>query len=288
MSSTDGESVAAGPRVVMCVLGLGHSGSTLLERCIASHPDCVGIGELDATIRKIRLSGLSDFKPCTCGEPADACPVWTQVERAGKDDRHLVFGAIESAARVTGRPVVVDSSKRNAQARVYQDLVGQGCVVLVPVYLFRDVRSWVISRKVSRNDRGLGALGYVRRSWRWMISNMKERFLLGRMGVRPTLVCYEEFVTDPATVLAPVFGRGALQPNRAIDPGRSCQHSLMGNGMRHDPARNSRIVLDDKWRSDWRTRWLAPFVIGPLLYNHLLRRQATKSVRQAGWDGSEG
>lgn len=54
------------------ILGLGHSGSTLLGRMLGSHPDAVYVGEL---LRLEEALSLPD-ELCSCGASVAECPVW--------------------------------------------------------------------------------------------------------------------------------------------------------------------------------------------------------------------
>jgi len=182
-----------------------------------------------------------------------------------------VLAALDRAIAATGRPVVVDSSKRLGQAEHYSRLEAQGGVRLIPVVLVRDYRSWLTSSKVSANYTGGPAARYIRSAWHWMARNRETFAGMRRLGLEPTVLRYEDFVADPSGWLAPVFERAGLEPAE-VDQPSSCQHALKGNTMRWDPKRNSQIVVQEDWRDDWRMRWLAPLVFGPALYNELLRR----------------
>jgi len=53
------------------IASLGHSGSTLLDLMLGSHPRLVSLGEVHATIARAG----EPQNPCTCGKPAEGCAV---------------------------------------------------------------------------------------------------------------------------------------------------------------------------------------------------------------------
>lgn len=57
---------------VLYIAGYGRSGSTVLERILAAHPDAVGVGEIR------NLPDLEDLhgRTCSCGAAVPVCPVW--------------------------------------------------------------------------------------------------------------------------------------------------------------------------------------------------------------------
>lgn len=63
------------------ILGVGRSGSTLVERMLASAPGAKAMGEVHALWR-LPLPTLT----CSCGAPGPDCPVWSETRaRAGFD-----------------------------------------------------------------------------------------------------------------------------------------------------------------------------------------------------------
>lgn len=71
------------------ILGVGHSGSTLLDMVLGTHPACLSLGE---------MSFFDDWivnnKACTCGKPIQKCKFWATVLARFAGDRPL--GALPS------------------------------------------------------------------------------------------------------------------------------------------------------------------------------------------------
>src|SRR5690606_27848676 len=61
-------------RRVVFIMGVGHSGSTLLELILSSHSDVLGLGEL-AILQEKLDNGASDT-PRLCSVCPDECELW--------------------------------------------------------------------------------------------------------------------------------------------------------------------------------------------------------------------
>ena len=60
---------------VLYIVGVGRSGSTLLERMLGAVPGSVNAGELNAIFSRV----ATQDQRCGCGEPFSSCPFWTAV-----------------------------------------------------------------------------------------------------------------------------------------------------------------------------------------------------------------
>lgn len=78
---------------VVYVMGAGRSGSTVLDVMLGNHPEVFGTGELIHLFREEALHRAN----CACGEPRDACPIWTQVRSRW--------------CELTGQPAITDHRK---------------------------------------------------------------------------------------------------------------------------------------------------------------------------------
>lgn len=66
------------PKVV-CIMGVGHSGSTVLGIALGNHPQLETVGE----VYKLARSGWTpdDNRRCACGSPIHQCAYWQDVQR---------------------------------------------------------------------------------------------------------------------------------------------------------------------------------------------------------------
>ncbi|MEM7275059.1 MAG: sulfotransferase [Actinomycetota bacterium] len=99
------EPAAAVPTRVLYIGGEGRSGSTVLEKALAAHPDVVAVGELKYLWRW----GIKRNELCACGNPVPECVFWSAVGRR-------LFGpdgfASEQAAAALSEYEVVAANRR--------------------------------------------------------------------------------------------------------------------------------------------------------------------------------
>ena len=139
------------PLKVIYVMGVGHSGSTLLDICLGSHAESVSVGELFYLPSK----GWFGKQTCACGKRGNECAFWLDVradwfEQVGSDylGRYVFLqnrferfrgwlklrrekyrytpefneysrateALYNSIRRVSGKRIIVDSSKNPARA----------------------------------------------------------------------------------------------------------------------------------------------------------------------------
>lgn len=166
---------------VISIIGSGHSGSTVLDIVLGSHPNIAGVGEL----HKLPRAGwvLDDDRRCACGSPVHECAYWTRVfarwialvgrdgprrylalqhtyersirslprlliEERRPSSRFMTYSEItaalyEAIRDVTGTSAIVDSSKN--PVRTYALLANPRLDVRV-IHLVRDGRGVVWSK----------------------------------------------------------------------------------------------------------------------------------------------
>ena len=250
-----------GPRVTY-ILGAGRSGSTVLERLLASAPDAVAVGEI-ATLWREPLAKLT----CSCGAPALECGFWGDVRKAADltearlaelaaleahvvRHRNLItcaltrkdwlaqpaaqrflsmqadlFGAI---ADKTGAKRIIDSSKAGPRAWALSALIGVSFI-----HLRRNPADVAASWRRVKHDPSLGGPmrrpSYAEIVREWLATEASARRLA---ATRPVLrLDYEALVADPAAALqhlGPAAKKVTLINGRSFrpDPG---YHSLNGN-----------------------------------------------------------
>lgn len=62
---------------VVCIVGVGRSGSTLLDRILGSLPGTISLNE----VRPLWRRGFLENRPCACGAPFSDCEFWSEVRR---------------------------------------------------------------------------------------------------------------------------------------------------------------------------------------------------------------
>jgi hypothetical protein len=261
---------------VLYVLGHGRSGSTLLDIVLGNHPEIESTGE----VTNLPTRGWMQDKPCSCGLSANECPFWSEVRkewarRIGSDDvegflrlqdafeqhryaprllleriwpsrafkkyARLNVAFYEAIRAVSGKPVVVDSSKNPPRAFALSAVPG---VDLRVVYVIRDARGVAASRKKGlKKDEKAGVLRdeepvpVWRSSLRWLATNLLSEWIWRRVDPEGPRVRYEDLVADPRRELDRIgrhIGKNLTDVAHALLRGDEMRvdHVYGGNRMR--------------------------------------------------------
>jgi hypothetical protein len=259
---------------LLLIRGLGHSGTTLLDLALGSHPQILGLGEVARLVRRpergeegkgpARLRGDGRFeRRCTCGAVAADCPIWGEYLDWLRLHDHLsdlekfmaLIGRAQTPERVGGSDApaaplrwVVESYQADVS------LPGQLKQALHPrpvkvILLVRDVRSWVHSEaRRGKSRRHYAALRAVLRWWR--VNRRLERELKDS-GCDLLTLGYEELALAPAETFQLLCAwLGLNYDKRMLTPGAATRsHIVSGNRVRYDRERTSRISYDGTWLS---------------------------------------
>ena len=257
------------PRRVVFIASLGHSGSTLLDLILGSHPAVVGLGEVGRSAAPAG-AGPGDGSPvCSCGRPAAECDFWGRVlprlaaEPAADERRRYEIVLDGFAAQFGADRIAVDSSKYLSWLGI---LAGLDDIDLRVLFLVRDVRSFAISeidnvdrkRATGRAYRGTGGFTAFRR---WHAENLKMARFLAARGLPFLRVGYEELCLAPGQTVPRIcrFLDVPYEP-AMLELARSSSHVLRGNRMRHDAGRRA-IAYDPRWLV--RREWMLPALLCP-------------------------
>jgi hypothetical protein len=319
------------PVTVLFIMGVGRSGSTILDIVLGNHPDIESVGEvsnLSSTgwVSRDSLRGVAAKKLrlplCTCGkrldipaiDEAEACHFWSSVrrewvERAGQDDiesypalqeafeRHrywprllyakykpsprfslyarLTRAFFEAIRAVSGRPIIVDSSKEPVRAFALSMVPG---VDLRLVHLVRDGRGVIASRRRSLKKDVKAGIEWDHEGqpmWksivRWVGLNLESEWVCARLGSeKAARLRYEDFVARPANALGQIgalVGLDFKDVANVVSSGGTMQvgHNCGGNRTRKSEAITLRpdagewrsILSTKEQRNSWMlTAWL--------------------------------
>jgi Sulfotransferase family len=105
--SDGGHSIVDTVPIAMFICAAGHSGSTLLDLLLGSHPAAMSLGEITHLPKNVALN-----TPCTCGVPVRDCSFWRRVlERLAdepafgnwREDPYRLFVGLFEASNVVDR-----------------------------------------------------------------------------------------------------------------------------------------------------------------------------------------
>jgi hypothetical protein len=236
---------------IIYLLGLGHSGTTLMGRLLNAHSKTVSTGGT----KNIPLF-VSGRKSCTCGAGTpDGCDYWSRVDTAlakrGLSLSSLDFGYdnqqnldkqelrlyFESVLEAAGAEVIVDTSRRRTYFTKLEQVPG---VTLIPVHIFKDPRAQYSSNKRK-------GMGMVRSVWNYNTRGRRVRTMKPK-GPPVVHVSYEALCRDPRGQLQRIMAAAGLEfeEQQVTAFGEAETHILGGNRMRSDSS--SVIRLDESWR----------------------------------------
>jgi len=263
------------PVPVIYILGCGHSGSTLLDVLLNSHPDVMGLGEIE----KIGDRAADDSVRCGCGEPITACDFWREfiashpalvsaklrairMKRSDvlfrKQQYHFVErgdAAIDPdfylrvneelylyARRKSGRKILIDSSKNIIRLLFFHQKSER--VKPVALFLTRDGRAvtWSFMKIMPH-------LSPVHHMRHWATSNLKTELILRWYKIPYMHITYEELAQDPEAVLTRITQAVGIAYSRSmLDFNQPIRHQAGGN-KRVLFSSTSEIREDLSWRS---------------------------------------
>jgi hypothetical protein len=143
----------------------------------------------------------------------------------------------EAVRKVSGRPVVVDSTKNPVRMRALFVTSDRPLKIL---YLKRDGRA-VTNSRIKRQG-----VSMARAARAWMSENRKIKFMLRQMPNADVYsIRYEELCRDPAAVMTGIY-RFLDLPDASVSL-KADRHAVGGNPSRFGTPE---IVLDEAWKTD--------------------------------------
>jgi hypothetical protein len=300
---------------LICIVGSGRSGSTLLDMLLGGHSQALSLGQVDVLRKWIDLDDL-----CTCGKKLADCAIWGRVLPTLQDQngrripqplniarpsakiaaaiKWLVSGAgpaspdaalwaelLDKLSEVSGKPILVDSSKTVLRLARLWPQIGSNMMVL---HLVRDPRGFVSSNVKPRymtSPSGVKTisrvLGFPTAVANWTVNNALLH-LIGRTRLkdRYRVAIYDDLVADPEKHLTDICDWLGIEFEPAMLPPIDARefHLIGGNQSRFGGFQALR--LDDRWKAELsRTRQrLTQYSAGWLF--KLMRNYATRSYSQ--------
>jgi len=230
------------------VIGIAHSGSTLLGRLLDMHSRVLCVGEM----MRIDEAMEKDY-PCSCGEPVETCDFWRQhialIQNASdlnyKRFTQELYGELKT---VSGKDVIVDLSKTRV-VRMMSGLFGgrknrfKNAAFII---LLRDPKG-ISASAMRRTEKPLDK--FLSRYLKWM-----RRFqrLAEREGDRVHILKYEDLCQEPESEINRLcqfigidFQSGMMNPAEKI---HHFIHSSTSGYMKN----LNTLAVDERWRHELR------------------------------------
>jgi hypothetical protein len=265
-------------RKIIYIVGLSHSGSTILDMLLTTAGKAVGLGQVWTVLRE--GPAHTRTRICSCGAPAPECEMWGAViERlarlpsgAAQQDRYRVV--LEAVDALYGEEVaIVDSSKHADNLALLSEIPGVDLTVL---HNMKDVRPFTISTLDNLARKGQGHPLPEKVFYQWYRDNRASYALAEKLtGRAPVRLMYEGLCLSTETVagrLAGALGAAYIDTGAALNHGRT--HIIAGNRLRLPEAgKVKQLAYDYRWMV--RSEWLRPYLLMPMVrkYNEQCLRE---------------
>lgn len=178
-------------RLGVAICGAGHSGSTLLGLVLGSHSRCFYAGEAKKTL--FLNDSTKPLRKRVCKLCGPGCPIWSRFDVPPSPDVY------EQISRLTGRSIVVDSTKKVDWIRARARELAAAGVEQRRVFIARDGRAVVNSRLRKYPDRTPRQIVDA-----WVEQIRSTEALLAERPGSGLRIRYEELATEPDRVVRDV------------------------------------------------------------------------------------
>jgi hypothetical protein len=231
---------------VVYILGLAHSGTTIIDRILSCYPGVIGLGEVEHIIRKIERQTIHNLS-CPCGAKTAACPFWKEITTKRYDSPAAFFSEVVATAGKQGYSTVIDSSKSVGTSSQYSRMLARGEISdLAVLRIVRDPRGWVHSmarrENVELTDRpGLRALFD-----RWLLASLKLDAKVQRRKDNVCYVWYDKLIlAREEAKLANLLGLPPTKDDEILLETAN-QHAIAGNKFAFSKKRE-KLTYDTRW-----------------------------------------
>ena len=245
------------------IAGIEHSGTTLTEQLLSSHPNVLSLGEINSFFSPSHMRNYmgrwgshEDVSLCSCGKEWSQCAFWSERTHLSglnstRPTKEKYLSLIEDIASHYGPDLVVtDSSKSLAGLLALHEAsraAGNAVTEIGVIFTVKDPRSFASSMK--RKTRNEGLLASYRAMSLWAAGN-REIMAYVQQNTMPVMWnLYEHLCLDPLGQINSFFRRIGAAEVGQLDVSNQNSHIAMGN--KDFLMRNRRqIRYDQRWFLD--------------------------------------
>lgn len=267
-------------QTIIFIVGLGHSGSTMLSALLSCYKNVMAMGEVYCALgtKKTITTNHDKNRPCTCGKTLATCPIWSKyLEHPDHNDGEFTdrYKILLKHTPLCTEHVIVDSSKNIHLIQDMKLLSNDSDLQCHIVFLVKDIRSWVASMgKQNRNNPKNSLIGKIRCSISWFRTNRKILKEIQTSGLYYTQISYEQLCADPDTQCQHILSQATHKPmgTYQIDTSSNA-HLTYGNAARHNMQRLLRVTYDITHLQDF---WIGVVTIPFFWWNKKIVYKNTK------------
>jgi hypothetical protein len=280
------------------ILGLEHSGTTLLDHLLSGAPGTVGLGEVAgyfsaSHMRQYdqRFGHLDDAYLCSCGHLESDCDIWREVSGLsglhGSADRLAQYKALVEVCtnRAGEDAILIDSSKSIVGLQNWLSVaedVGLRLDQIRVVHAIKDARSFAASmlKKHNAPARRFSSGSWLRLARHfnyWLGANRAFADHLKAMNVFSELSLYEKVCASPDETVRRIMAEWLPQTAIPMSVGHNQSHILIGN--KAFILRNrTGIQYDDAWRKNFAVKLLYRLHAGVQAFNKEVHARAGQTL----------
>jgi len=259
--------------LLLYIVGLGRSGSTVLNAYLSRYPGAIALGEIAGEMRHQKLRPTKQREKCTCGRTLDVCPFWSSIPRTATNLEKWYADVLHSPALKQYR-VVVDASKTIEGFRVASKVATAAGYDVRAVFLMKEPCAWAYSMR--RTDVAPPIIGDLLNFRRW--AQQQRRFVrsLREIGIPYTTLRYKDFCRAPKRVSETLMLEFGLSPFSVWNSAPPSTHITGGGRVRLNTSRLNTISLDTNWKQDTFLRLIRPLTF--FLGAHVSDKHITRSL----------
>lgn len=246
---------------VLYTLGLGHSGSTVMDMTLGSLNQVVGLGEVKMLLdnrynQKYIRNKHSEI--CSCGKSISKCELWSLVlERIKEKPEESYLSRYHFLISIIARKeigaVLSDSSKSLSSLKELTaelNSMENSNIEFHVIHLIKELPLWLTSQKKVLNLSRWDILPLLRLSYYWLRENLEMMQFLKKSRTRYTRVRYKAFCQNPVEALGDVINANELiWPDQfRLNPSKN--HIGLGNEMRTNSSKTKEIKLDLSYKKE--------------------------------------
>lgn len=175
---------------VIYIVGLNHSGTTILDLALSHHPSIIGLGEVYNVLREKEKSGENTKDSCSCGNTLKQCRFWSKYKNEGSFIEK--YQQILTLAHKNKKNIIVDSSKRLESFDYLLKLHNSKDIDLRVIFIIKDARSWAQSLRNAQKRTQQHQRSYLTSFFYWHKHNKYTQTFLKNNKVPYCQIGYEE------------------------------------------------------------------------------------------------
>jgi len=256
---------------VVFIAGSSHSGSTLLDKVIGSHPNGISLGEIYLTYKRFKDKPEQfDNQKCSCGVNGSNCLFWQKIftiwtEKNAKSYNQAYSLLLDHFITVYGKQAfLIDSSK---YLPAIQEIQNMNSIELHIIHLIKDVRSYIVSQIDRAKQKGTyRRFANLKHTRSWYNQNKKIQDYLRSKSMNYINLSYEELCMFSQLAFNDICDFiNEHQVPQLLKLDNLNSHLLTGNNMRLDPKK-SVIQYDFRWFN--RRDWIMPYFLWKKVRNY--------------------